>query len=101
MRSFRPVYEEEVKTLFAESKIVLGRVTEGKKGLLGRVGSNMDMLKPLTGSMMVLSPSRDKASITQSFADFGAAASSLSIDHSNKARCVVQHTCTNILTVCV
>lgn len=101
MRSLRPVYEEEMKTLFAESKTVLGRVTEGKKGLLGRTGSNMDMLKPLTGSMMVLSPSRDKAAFTQSFADFGAA-SSLAGDHSNKPRyvcracvCVImnQYTC--------
>lgn len=75
-----------MKILFSESKAVLGRVTEGKKGILGRAGSNMDMLKPLTGSLMVLSPSKDKP-FTQSFADFGAT-SSLSGDQSNKPRYV-------------
>ncbi|XP_064407161.1 exocyst complex component 1-like [Halichondria panicea] len=85
LRSFRPVYEEEIRAVFAESKTMLGRVSEGKKGLLGRTGSNMDMLRPISGSMMMLSHARDKGGINQSFADFGATAG-LSPDHPNKPR---------------
>ena len=80
------MYEEEIKAVFAESKIMLGgRVSEGKKGLLGRAGSNMDMLRPISGSMMMLSHSRDRGGVNQSFADFGATAG-LSPDHPNKPR---------------
>ena len=62
--------------LFAEGRTSLGRVAEGKRGFLGRAGSNLDMLSsvrasPLSGSLMVLSPTRDRGAVTQSYADFG------------------------------
>ena len=78
--------------LFGEGRAVLGRVIEPRKGFLGRGGSNLDMLSsirssPLTGSMMVLSPTRDRGAMTQSYADFGTTPG-LSGDHSNKPRLV-------------
>ena len=78
VRSFRPVYEEEIKALFAESRASLGRVSDVKRpgGFLGRAGSNADMLtsiraSPFSGSVMVLSPTRDRGGgMAQSVADF-------------------------------
>ena len=86
------MYEEEIKVLFGEGRAVLGRVTETRKGFLGRAGSNLDMLSsirssPLTGSVMVLSPTRDRGAMTQSYADFGSTPG-LSGDHTNKPRSV-------------
>lgn len=72
------MYEEEIKALFAESRAQLGRGSDIKKpgNFLGRAGSNMDMLSsirasPISGSMMVLSPSRDRGGMTQSVSNFG------------------------------
>lgn len=61
-------------------------------GFLGRAGSNADMLtsirsSPLSGSVMVLSPTRDRGGMAQSVADFSHSPGlSPASDHVNRLR---------------
>ena len=78
MRSFRRVYEDEIRALVSEARVSLSRGigVELKRtgGLLGKVGSNTDLRRSqLTSSLQVLSPSnRGGGFISQSVADFSA-----------------------------
>ena len=95
VRSFRRVYEDEIRALVSEARVCLlrGGGIELKRpgGLLGKMGSNTDLRRSqLTSSLQVLSPSsRGGAFISQSVADFSAStalASPGSQDHSNSNR---------------
>lgn len=60
----------------AEVKTLLGGPLEVKKNkFLARVGSNAELLRtPLGGSLLSLSPARERAAFSQSIADFGTSA---------------------------
>ena len=79
VRAFKHVYEEQLKYLMTESRVVLqqGRHGDGKKSgssFLNKLStSTADIRSSLSGSMSSLSPARGGSTFTsQSVADFGA-----------------------------
>ena len=88
VRSFRRVYEEEIRRFISEVKASLGGPLEQKRKFLPKVHmyrcdgqihapwpfvqgtSTADMLRtPLGGSLLSLSPGRERAAFSQSVAD--------------------------------
>lgn len=72
VRAFHHVYEEQMKVLLSESRVVLqhGRSTDVKKSAGFKFStSTADVRSTVAGSMTSLSPARGNAS--QSIADFG------------------------------
>ena len=93
VRSFRRVYEDEIRVLLSEARAVLSRggFDVKKPGLLAKMGSNTDILRShLSGSLQVLSPAaRAGSHISQSVADFSSSsafASSPTPDHPNRPK---------------
>jgi hypothetical protein len=70
VRSFRRVYEEEIRRFISEVKASLGGPLEQKRKFLPKGTSTADMLRtPLGGSLLSLSPGRERAAFSQSVAD--------------------------------
>ena len=103
MRTFRRVYEDEIRALVSEARVALmrgGGEVKRPGGLLGKMGSNTDLRRSqLTSSLQVLSPSaRAGGFISQSVADFSASTSLASPiqDHSSNRPQLVQSTSISI-----
>lgn len=91
VRSFRRVYEEEIRCFMVEVKASLGGAVEARKKFLPKVNtetvtgdclalislcvkvtSNADLMRnsPLGGSLLSMPPAKDRAGLSQSVADF-------------------------------
>jgi hypothetical protein len=84
VRSFRRVYEAEIRQFMADVKASLGAPVDLKRSkFLPKMTSNADLLRgSLGGSLLSLSPARDKGAFSQSVVDISASPTAAGTDSS-------------------